>query len=367
MANPTIIQTYPANNDTGIPIGISLEVLFSHGVDIETVKNNIVLYGADFDQTSGPDGIIWTNNGVINQQKFLTSPGFTGIVPCTYRTVYWDLTNDEEVDPGLIESQADEITADVGHKVYVTPEKPLAANTVYHLYIIGDPDGIGSGISARTIFDVVPDGGNASTDGDFSVAGAYNGSDDILVVEITTSGDINTAKYLWYFDSETIAEATTGRVTSKFPRKLDKNLQIKFDGSNFQSGDLFNVNLFAPQRLQANHTLSFTTNDGSFTEAPESPSTPASSLPPSSILETTDNTGKLEIVSITPEDRSYNISVKTNQIVIEFSDNLDATTITQDSVKLKKFSVLKGACSSQSITEMKKSLTVDDNILTIDF
>lgn len=367
MANPTIIQTYPANNDTGIPIGISLEVLFSHGVDIETVKNNIVLYGADFDQTSGPDGIIWTNEAVINQDKFLTSPGFTGIVPCTYRAVYWDLTNDEELDPGLVESQADEVSADVGHKVFITPLKPLAANTTYHLYIIGDPDDVGNGISARTIFDVVADAGNTSTDGDFSVVGAYSGIDDILVVDITSSGDINTAKYRWYFNSETIAEATTGRVTSKFPRKLDKNLHIKFDGSNFQSGDTFNVNLFAPQRLQENHTLSFTTNDGSFTEAPESPSTPASSSPPSSILETTNNSGKLEILSVSPEDRSYNVSIKTNQIVIEFSDDLDATTITQDTVKLKKFSVLRGACTSQDILDMKKTLTVDDNILTIDF
>ena len=59
MANPQILVTYPANDDQNIPIGERLSIVFDRGVDLSTVKKNLVLYGRDFDLTSGPDGAVW--------------------------------------------------------------------------------------------------------------------------------------------------------------------------------------------------------------------------------------------------------------------------------------------------------------------
>lgn len=367
MASPAIVSSYPNNLDTGIPVGISIEILFDAGVDIDTVKNNVVVYGPDSDQTSGPDTIVWTSNATINQSQFLSSPGFTGIVPCDFSVEYWDLDNDVALDPGVITGQADESTPDVGHKLYVTPRNSLAADTTYYVYVIGDPDSLGKGVSARTVFDVEEDVGNTSTTGVVEVYGGYTSTSDTVVVEITTSGDINTAKYRWYYDSDGVPGAVSGKVTSKNYRKLDDGLLIKFDGSGFVSGDIYRFNVEAPERLADNFQFSFATNDGSYELPPDSPSTPATSSPPSTILETTDTTGLLEILKITPENRAYNVSVGTDEIVIEFSDTLDEDTLTDESVVLIKSPISKDSCNSQASVILQRTLTVSGNVLTIRF
>lgn len=367
MARPEIVSSYPNNLDTGIPVGISIELLFDTGVDIESIKNNVVVYGPDFDQASGPDTILWTNKATINQSEFLSSPGFTGLVPCDFEVEYWDLTEDEALDPGVVTSQADETTADAGHKLYVIPKNALAADTTYYVYVIGDPDSLGKGVSSRTVFDVEEDGGNSSTTGVVQVYGSYKSTTDTVVVEITTSGDINTAKYRWYYDSEGVLSAITGRVTSKSYRKLADGLLIKFDGSGFVSGDIYRFNVETAERLEENYQFSFTTNDGSYELPPESPSTPASSSPPSTVLETTETTGLLEILNVSPQNRAYNVSIRTNEIVIEFSEDIDEDTLTDESVIITKSPISKNSCDSQEPLILQRTLSVTDNVLTIRF
>ena len=58
MAAPTIQRVYPTDGDTGIPVGETLKVWFDIGVDVKSVKDNIVLFAADSDQTSGPDSAL---------------------------------------------------------------------------------------------------------------------------------------------------------------------------------------------------------------------------------------------------------------------------------------------------------------------
>lgn len=369
MPVPTITSTYPANNDSGIPVGISLEVLFSTGIDLDSAKKSIVLYGPDFDQTSGPDGAIWTNKAVINNSLFLTSPGFTGITPCDYELVYWDLVGNTAATPGVITSQTDESDEDLGHKVLIKPKTALAPNTTYHLYVLGDPTNLKKGITARTIFEVEPDAGNTNTEGSVQAYGTYTGiGTDTVVVRITSAGNINTAKYLWYYESDGIGTAVTGKVTASTYRKLDDGVQIKFSGSGFEIGDIYRFNVAPAQRLAENYSLSFTTNNGAYNLPPESPSTPASSSPPefAAIGETTD-TENLTVTRIVPADDSYNISLKTNRITIQFSEDLDPDTVTQSSVRLKRIPIISGGCDSGAESEMVKALTVVDNLLIIDF
>jgi hypothetical protein len=135
MAAPTSLQTYPANNDTGIPVGIDIEVIFDRGIDLVTGQNNVVLYGDDFDQTSGPDSALWIDTDTGNNPYFLRSPGFKGLVELTASVVYVDLNTGPtytEVDPGVITAETDETgygVAGAGHKLVLTPREPLAPDT----------------------------------------------------------------------------------------------------------------------------------------------------------------------------------------------------------------------------------------------
>ena len=371
MAVPVITETYPADNDTGIPVGISIELLFDRGVDLETAKAAVVMYGADYDLTSGPDQVIWTNENTLQNPYYLKSPGFQGLVPLDFRVVYWDLTGDVEIDPGTITGEADEVSATVGHKLIATPREQLAADTPYSVFVMGDPDAVGNGISSRTVFDIVPDVGNVGTDGELAVfGGCTRGVADTVVVEITTPGDIGEAKYRWYYDSAGVGTAVTGRITARRYRRLEDGLQIRFSGSGFLSGDIYRFNVEPIERMADNTQFSFTTNDGSFATPPDSPSTPATSEPPSSVLPAIGSpvgTNYLEITDTTPNDRAFNVSVNTRQILITFSEDIDPATVTDDTVTLKKMSASGEYSDTSPPVELAKSLTVAGNLLTIDF
>lgn len=370
MAVPSLTATYPANNDTGIPIGESLELLFDRGVDLLTVKNSVVLYGQDFDTRSGPDQVIWANDSNLSNPNYLKSPGFKGVVDLDFTLVYWDLVNDVALDPGVVTAEADETSAGVGHKVIATPTAQLAAGTTYKLAIMGDPDGIDTGISARTVFDIEADGGNSGTTGEIYTEGTYNGSTaDTVVIEITTSGNIGTAEYKWYYSSLGSGSATLGRITARRFRRLENGLQVRFAGSGFVSGDIYTFNVEPIQRLATNTQVSFTTNDGTFTAAPDSPSTPATAEPgagdlPSSISDVAEY---LYVEEMFPGHTSYNVAKSTNQIVLTFSEPVDASTITDDSITLKRVSASGQYSDTGAPVEMAKTLTVSGNQVVIDF
>lgn len=371
MAAPILNQTYPSDGSSGLPVGISIELIFDKGIDIETAKNSIVLYGADYDVTSGPDQATWADDKDFSNEFYLKSPGFTGVVPLDYRVVYWNLDDDELADEVVITSEADELSASIGHKVICTPKSQLAGDTEYTLYVMGDPDSVNNGISARTVFDVEPDAGNSGTDNRVIVYGGYNRNiADTVVIEITTSGDIGTAKYRWYYTSAGVAEAVSGKVTSRRYRLLEDGMQIRFDGDGFVAGDIYEFNVEPIERLATNTIVRFNTSDGSFTEAPESPSTPATSSPPSSVLPPFGDDSEsayLQILNVTPDDRAYNISIDVDTIIIEFDEDIDPATITDDTVKLFKTPASGYYSETEATKELSKAMTITDNILTIRF
>ena len=371
MAAPTLTATYPADSDTGIPVGISLEFLFDRGIDLETAKSAVVVYGADYDQTSGPDQASWTNASTIDNPYYLRSPGFQGLVPLNYRLIYWDLVNDLEVDPGTITAETDETSGSYGHKLIVTPQEQLAADTTFNVFVMGDPDDVDNGISSRTVFDVEPDGANVGTDGEVYVYGGYTrNSADTVVIEITTSGDIGDAKYRWYYQSAGVGSAITGRITSRRYRRLEDGIQVRFSGSGFVSGDVYTFNVEPIERMADNVQLSFTTGDGSYVDAPDSPSTPATSEPPTSVLPAVGEeagASYLEIVETTPDNRQINVSLDTNTIEIVFTEDIDPATVTDDAITLTMMSASGEYSNTSPPTELSKTLSVSGNVLTITF
>lgn len=378
MAAPTSLQTYPADSDTGIPVGIDIEIVFDRGIDLYTAQNHVVLYGDDFDETSGPDSAIWADGDTGQNPYFLRSPGFKGLVELEASLVYVDLDTGPtytEVDPGVITGEADETgyaPAGVGHKLVLTPREPLAPDTEYTLHVLGDPDSIDTGVSSRTVFDVRPEFTNIGVNAVVHTNFTYTGTTaDTVVVEITTGGNIGTAEYRWYYDSLGVGTAVTGLVTSRRFRRLQDGLQLRFSGSGFFAGDIYKFNVEPIERMASSFTVTFTTNDGSYSTAPSSPSTPATSSPPSSVLPpapgASTTTSALEILEMTPYDGAYNVSTDLRTITIVFSDTLDASTITDDSVELFKYPV-SGLYQGQSdVVELEKILTVSGDTLTIEF
>lgn len=376
MAAPTSLQTFPANSDIGIPVGESITIVFDRGVDLLTAKNHVVLYGDDSDKTSGPDSALWLDVETGNNPYFLRSPGFKGLVELSARLVYVDLASAPtytEVAAGVITSEADELaygTAGAGHKLILTPREPLAADVLYTLHVLGDPDAVSAGVSSRTIFDVVPDVGNSGTTGLMSTNDSYTGMiPDTVVLEFTTGGNIGTAIYKWYYLGAGVGSAVSGVMTSRRFRRLTNGLQVNFSGTAFVAGDIYRFNVEAPERMATSFQLSFTTNDGTYTSAPTSPSTPAASTPPSSVIPPAPGASsatRLTVLEMTPSDGSYYNTTNTRQIVIEFSDVLDTTTITDSTVNLFRYPVSGQYQLQSEVVELEKILTVSGSTLTID-
>lgn len=373
MAAPTLVSNYPSDGDTGIPVGITLLCYFSVGVDLETIKNSIVLFGRDFDQTSGPDQALWIDNDTGNNKYWLASPGFKGIVPVQVELVYFD-TNDVDLtvhSDWAYQTLADEVAAGAGHLVRITPEGgSLAPNTVYTLYINGDNETNNLiGVGARTVFDVQPGVGNTGTTGSVSIYGTWTGTaDDEINIKITTGGDIGVAKYKWWYTSLGESSASTGKFTGRRFRKLDDGVQVRFTGSAFEVGDTYVYEVHAPARMVASSSFSFTTNDGSWATAPATPSTPAVSSPPATVLPSVSSDAELlSIISMTPENGSYNNKNSTRIVIIEFDDLLDADTITDTSVRVFSYPVSGHYADTSAPKELLKELIVDDATLTIKF
>lgn len=371
MSAPEVTNTYPADSDTGIPIGISLKIYFSTGVELSAIKNAVALFGADNDVTSGPDLALWADKDTGDNPFLLTSPTFKGIVPLKVRLDYYTLDTTTIVDPGVITSQADEVSADVGHVATLTIDPKynpsLAPDTEFTLIINGDPNSLETGVCSRTIFDIEADIGNTGN-GAFTLYGKWDSTNanDVVHIKVTTAGDIGTAKYKVWYDSELESAATTGLVTSRRYRTLRDGIQIRFTGDGFVVGDQWTFNVAAPEYLAENYKITFTTNDGTYSEAPDSPATPAESEPPTTISPLV-TSGLLEVTKMSPENGSYNISTKRRWITITFNKNLDPDTITQENVVLKKYPVDGFYDETFEPKELQKTLEVEDNVLTIRF
>jgi len=367
MAAPEIDAIYPSDGGTGIPLGADITITFSSGIDLASGKANVVIYGRDYDQTSGPESAAWIDSDTGNNPYFLRSPGFGGIVECTYSVVYVDGSG-AEIDPQpSVTSEADELAGDGAdpyrHKLVITPKSLLAPEVDYSVYIIGDSEGgTSSGISKRIVYDV--DSSSAtSTTGAVSIYGGYTGTSDEVHIKITTAGDIGAAKYKWWYDSLGEGSATEGKVTSRRYRRLEDGLQVRFTGSGFNFDDEYVIALYTPEYLADSFNFTFTSGTGSVISVPSTAST--SVIGTESSLDA--DVEYLTVESMDPPDGATHQSNNTREIQITFSADLDSTTVTDDTVTVLSYPV-SGTFSgvgSASVVELSKGLDVDHSTLTI--
>ena len=112
-------------------------------------------------------------------------------------------------------------------------------------------------------------------------------------------------------------------------------------------------------------SVTFDTNDGSYTTAPVSPSTPAVSQPPSSVLPGVSDA--LDIDYMIPANSSYNVDIENRIITVVFTEAIDPATVTDAAVTLFKYPAEGYYGSTFEPTELQKSLEVTGNTLTIRF
>jgi hypothetical protein len=327
MAAPEIESIYPSDSSTGIPVGIDILITFDTEIDPVRAKQNILIVGPDFDTTSGPDSVQWLDPTGARNPFFLQSPGYTGDLK--FAIYFESLNSDDTVFSG---SDYGSGAPNYKTRVKIKPAKPLAPNTEYTVYVIGNPDptdGVQRGISTRTIYSVQL-GANTGT-GEVFFRGGYTGTvGDQIVVEITEAGTQGTCEYSWWFASAPTL-VYEGRASRKYRSLIDTGVDIRFTGEDFAVGDTFSINVYPPTYMAASYTFSFTTGTGSIESLPSTTSTSVLGTPTTSPT----STGTFEVSETTPSHRELKVSANQRVIKVVFSSDVDPTTITDRSVRVE--------------------------------
>ena len=358
-----LYSVFPADTAAGVTLTDTIRVTFTLEMDEESIKHNLILEGPDTDEVI--HNVYIPSTLVDGEDNLLSSPGYNGVVPGTFSFVRLDPIADTPV--------ATTDTTGAGNlyrtRVIFTPDKPLAADTQYTLYLVGDEDtgdGTDYGLKPRTVFDGVAAGGNTGT-GEIFFSGSYEGAfaTDTLNIRITKAGLAGTAEYEWWFDSA-VLDINGPSLSSIGTLNVDQGVNIRFKADGmFDLGDEFTVYLKREPALGETLTSTFTTGGGSIQVVPTTTATsplgdPVTTLPGSS---------SFSVVSITPDNLSTNLdSDKYKRITVEFDNDVDPLTVTDDTVAV--FAERVTDHPNLSITspdgEIAKTVTASGRFLYID-
>ncbi len=327
---PTL--SYPQNQSTNIPNGSTFRLVFDKEVDIESVRNSIILVGADFDRTTIPENALWINETSGENKNFLRSPNYKGFCEFDVEINFLDPVTKEIVLPENDFDRTNYYTAAV-----IKPKKALALNSEYQIFLIGsntqnlDPMyKNNNAVSLRTIYSANL---NNTVDERVKVRGLFkgeNGIGSLLTIEIVESGIGNAAQYIYYFDDQNKNMERLSRCSARW-RSVDKGLNIKFDNIQYNAGELITIKCYKPDFLEASYIINFSTNDGAIYIEPEPDY--KSTSPVNTVL--INNFEPLAIIKVTPHEGAINIPLSNNLIEIHFNKLLDPASVTQDSVKIE--------------------------------
>jgi hypothetical protein len=392
-------QSYPQNNEDEFPVGQEIVLVFSEATDIKRIKESFVVYGEDFDRTSGPNNALWLNNQSGENPFFLRSPGFKGFLDCDVKQLLVDSHKTLNVLDDQIQLDKNETGIVV---VVVTPKTVLKENSKYQTFLVGKnvdnlsslPEPIASlskdrALRPRTIFDAYSLNANQEEVAEFERVRTYgsfipknNEDSSIANIKIITAGEGSSAKYKWWFSDEVEPQPASANYKERVSRcvqrwrKLDRGLLVKFSGDSYLENEEFKVRCYsrADETLTTSYSVVFQTGTGAIYEYPENTSTSpigvGNLLLPEAIPGAAENEA-LRIVSVTPGDGSVNNELDLKQIVIEFNKNLDATTINQSSVEIISYPVsgtFDGNAGTRSDRERKvyKIISVEANRIILE-
>jgi len=383
--------SFPQNNEDQFPVGQQIFLAFDNAVDLKSVKESVILFGPDFDRTSGPNNSLWINGSSGENPFFLRSPGFKGFVDCDFEEL--TITN---LDPIAFENSVNVIDrGTINTLVKITPKEPLKEETAYSLFIVGStienlealPSSLvaiskNKCISERTIYSPAKTG---VLENRVTSYGSYepknNETSSTLNIKIIAGGVGSEAKYVWWFSDEvepTPAQANYSQRLSRCVqrwRNCDRGVMLKFEQSNFVLNEVFTVKCYSQVKLAASFLINFNTGTDSIYVYPEYTSTSPIGLDNEFIPDPNTNVAPaneaLRVVSISPYDGAINVDLALKQIVIEFNKNLDPATVTQSSIELLSYPVsgsFDGPNGTRSDRERKvfKIISVEDNKIILE-
>ena len=382
--------SFHQNNETQFTVGQQFYLAFDNAVDLKSVKESVIVYGPDFDRTSGPDNSLLINGSSGANPYFLRSPGFKGFVECDFEEITVLDTEPVSFEEGVHLADRTEIKT----LVKVTPKDPLKENTSYSLFLVGSsienleglpealiPISKNKCITERTIYSPSKAG---EVDTRLFSYGSYepknNETVSTLNIKIVTAGIGSEAKYVWWFSDEvepTPAQAYYSQRLSRCVqrwRSCDRGVMLKFEQSSFELNEVFTVKCYSKIKLVESYLINFKTGTDSIYVYPEYTSTSPIGVDEALIPQIPAlgaNADTLKVVSITPYDGAINVDLGLKQIVIEFNKTLDASTITQSSVELLSYpvsGVFDGPNGTRSYRERKvfKIISVEDNKIILE-
>jgi hypothetical protein len=382
--------SFPQNNETQFPIGQQFYLAFDNAVDLKSVKESVIVYGPDFDRTSGPNNSLWINASSGENPYFLRSPGFKGFVECEFEELTVLDTTPVSFEEGVNLIDRSEIRT----LIKVTPKEPLKENTSYSLFLVGSnienidglPDVLvpiskNKCITERTIYSPSKLGVLETR---VSSYGSYEPKNNeqlaTLNIKIVTAGVGSEAKYVWWFSDEVEPAPAQAYYSQRLSRcvqrwrSCDRGVMVKFEQSSFSLNESFTIKCYSKVKLVNSYLINFKTGTDSIYVYPEYTSTSPIGVDESLIPQLPGgvvNPEELRVVSITPYDGAINVDLGLKQIVIEFNKNLDASTITQSSVELLSYPVsgtFDGPNGTRSDRERKvfKIISVEDNKIILE-
>jgi hypothetical protein len=326
-----LYSVFPSDLATGVTLTDTIRITFTLEIDENSLEHGgIILEGPDTDEVIHN---VYLPQTLVDgeEDRILESPGYFGVVPGTYTFI--------RLDPALDEVADISDTTGAGNlyrtRVVFTPDKPLAPDTQYSLYLVGDEDltdGTDYGIKPRTVFDGVPDGGNTGT-GAVYFSGSYTGDliSDTLNIQITKAGTAGTAEYEWWLDSA-ILDLNGPALSSIGTLAVTNGVNIRFAAEGmYNLGDQFTVLVKKQASLETTLLSSFTTGGGSIEAVP----TTSATSPLGDPIVEAPSVGTFAVKSISPANLSTDlVPDKYQRITVEFTDILDPLTVTQDSVTI---------------------------------
>lgn len=386
-------NSYPQNLEDGFPVGQSFYLIFSNRVDLKKFKECCVLFGKDFDRSSGPNNSLWLNTSDATNPFFLRSPGFGGFVD--YDIEEFLINDYEEKVPLEIQTTIEKIEEEKT-LIKITPKNVLAENNKYYLYIIGGnadtnndlPEfikayGEGKSISVRTVYDVMGD--NNEADVRIKSYGSFepknNESNTVVYLKIVTAGEGSQAQYIWWFDDEDEPHPSDARYRERLSRCVqrwrttERGVMVRFSGSTYNIDEMFKIFCYKEELLENSYLLTFQTSTDSVYVYPENVSTSPIGLEndlipdPDQFL--TEEEKTLKVVSIEPYDGAINVNLNLNKIIITFNEDLDPDSITQENVILYSYPVsgsFDGPNGTRSDREkiIYKIISVEDNKIILE-
>ncbi len=357
MAVPIVQLVFPASGATGVILASTVWATFDQEIDEDSLEGAFFVIGPDNDLWTGPDYDRWNKALQINPAQLLRSPGYKGIVQGTWSIVTLDAQG--SIYSGQSYSPGGGLTS----RAVFTPSEILASLTEYRVYLAGAEAGDANpsrGVRSRTVYD--PQLGTNLGDGNIVTSGSYTGGvADTFVVEIVLTGGVGVAQYEWYRQTSPSVKHTG--FCSPQDRPFSDGIEFYFTGTDFRDGDTYTVYARPPEYVADIDTWLFTTGTGSIETVPATTSTSPTGDPVPQVPPYT--TDRFAVESASPEHRATSISRDRNTITIQFNQDLDAATITEETVKVYAEHILGEYGTEVSIGEIAKDFSVSGDTLTI--